>query len=35
MLKIVGKEEVAERKPYQFSYEAIVKMATRKKERER
>jgi len=34
MIEIVGKEEVAERKQYKFSYETIVKMATRKKERE-
>ena len=34
MLKIIEKDEVAERKPYRFSYEAIKKMAMRKKERE-
>lgn len=34
MLQIVDKEEVAERKPYRFSYEAIKKMSIRKKERE-
>lgn len=34
MLQIVDKDEVAERKPYRFSYEAIKKMEMRKKERE-
>ena len=34
MIQIVDKEEVAKRKPYRFSYEAIKKMARRKKERE-
>lgn len=34
MLKIVEKDEVAERKPYRFSYEALKKMTMRKKERE-
>ena len=31
MIEIIGKEEVAERKQYKFSYEAIQKMAMRKK----
>jgi hypothetical protein len=34
MLQIVDKDEVAERKPYRFGYEATKKMAMRKKERE-
>jgi len=34
MLQIVDEKEVAERKPYKFSYEAITKMAKRKEERE-
>lgn len=34
MLQIVDEKEVAERKQYKFSYEAITKMAKRKKERE-
>lgn len=34
MLQIVDEKEVAERKPYKFSYEAMKKMAKRKKERE-
>lgn len=34
MLQIVDKDEVAGRKPYRFGYEAIIKMATRKKEKE-
>ncbi len=34
MLRIVCRHEVAERKPYRFSYEAMKKMEMRKKERE-
>lgn len=34
MMQIVDENEVAERKPYKFSYEAIKKMTRRKKERE-
>lgn len=34
MLRVIDKNEVAERKPYRFSYEAMKKMAMQKKERE-
>ena len=34
MIKIVEEDEVAKRKPYKFSYEAIKKMATKRQERE-
>lgn len=34
MIKIVNENEVAKRKPYRFSYEAMKRMTTRKEERE-
>lgn len=34
MLQIVDEDEVAERKPYRFGYDAIMKMTMRKKQRE-
>lgn len=34
MLQIVDKDEVAERKPYKFGYEAVTKMLLRKKQKQ-
>lgn len=34
MIQIVNENEVAERKPYRFSYDTIIKMTMRKKEKE-
>jgi len=34
MLQIVDKDEVAERKPYKFGYEAVTKMLMRKKQKQ-
>jgi hypothetical protein len=34
MLQIVDKDEVAERKPYKFGYEAVIKMLNRKKQKQ-
>ena len=34
MLKIIEEDEVAKRKPYKFSYEAMKKMTMRREERE-
>ena len=34
MLKLIDEDEVAKRKPYRFSYEAIKRINTRKEERE-